>query len=97
MAMSRFVHGSTGGPDAQARSKSRSHIVGAAYDAGGNQLSEVHLTGVNGYDFTAEMLAWGAARVAAKGLAHTGALGPVDAFGLGRLQAAAEQAGLSAG
>jgi short subunit dehydrogenase-like uncharacterized protein len=91
---SQFVQGSTGGPDAQARAKSGSHIVGAAYDAAGDQLSEVHLTGVNGYDFTAEMLAWGGLRVATKGLATKGALGPVDAFGLERLQVAAERAGI---
>ena len=96
LVTSRFVRGSTGGPDAQARSKSGSHVVGAAYDAGGNQLSEIHLTGVNGYDFTAEMLAWGGMRVAAKGLAGKGALGPVDAFGLERLRRAAEQAGIGA-
>jgi short subunit dehydrogenase-like uncharacterized protein len=94
-AASRLVKGSTGGPDAAARAKTRSHIVGAAYDAGGKQLSEVHLTGVNGYDFTAEILAWGAERAAAGGLRGTGALGPVDGFGLARLQAACEQAGLS--
>jgi short subunit dehydrogenase-like uncharacterized protein len=94
-AASRLVKGSTGGPDAAARSKTRSHIVGAAYDACGKQLSEVHLTGVNGYDFTAEILAWGAERAAAGGLRGTGALGPVDGFGLARLQAACEQAGLS--
>jgi short subunit dehydrogenase-like uncharacterized protein len=92
---SRFVQGSTGGPDAQARARSGSHVVGAAYDAAGNQLSEVHLTGVNGYDFTAEMLAWGGMRVAAMGLAAKGALGPVDAFGLERLRLAAEQAGIA--
>jgi short subunit dehydrogenase-like uncharacterized protein len=93
-AANRFVKGSTGGPDAQARAKSRSHIVGAAYDAGGNQLSEVHLSGVNGYDFTAEILAWGAERTAAGGLRGTGALGPVDGFGLERVRAAAERAGI---
>jgi short subunit dehydrogenase-like uncharacterized protein len=91
----RFVKGSSGGPDAAARAGSRSHIVAAAYDAGGGQLSEVHLTGVNGYDFTAEILAWGAERAAAGGLRGTGALGPVDGFGLARLQAACERAGLS--
>jgi short subunit dehydrogenase-like uncharacterized protein len=94
MATSRLVQGSTGGPDAEARAKSGSHIVGAAYDAGGNQLSEVHLTGVNGYDFTAEMLAWAAQRVAADGLHGTGALGPADGFGLDRLTAAVERAGI---
>jgi short subunit dehydrogenase-like uncharacterized protein len=93
-AASRFVKGSTGGPDEEARAKSGSHVVGAAYDANGGQLSEVHLTGVNGYDFTAEMLAWGATRVAAKGLPGPGAFGPVDGFGLARLQAACERAGL---
>jgi short subunit dehydrogenase-like uncharacterized protein len=90
---SRYVQGSTGGPDAQARARSGSHVVGAAYDAGGRQLSEVQLTGVNGYDFTAEMLAWGGMRAAAKGLG-AGALGPVDAFGVERLRRAAEQAGI---
>jgi short subunit dehydrogenase-like uncharacterized protein len=94
-AAGRFVKGSTGGPDEQARAKSGSHVIGAAYDASGAQLSEVHLTGVNGYDFTAAMLAWGATRVAAKGLPAPGALGPVDGIGLTRLQAACEQAGLS--
>jgi short subunit dehydrogenase-like uncharacterized protein len=94
MATSRFVQGSTGGPDAEARAKSGSHIVGAAYDAGGRQLSEVHLDGVNGYDFTAEMLAWAARRVAAGGLKGTGALGPADGFGVGRLSAAVDKAGI---
>jgi short subunit dehydrogenase-like uncharacterized protein len=94
-AASRFVKGSTGGPDRQARANSGSHVIGAAYDASGKQLSEVHLTGVNGYDFTAEMLAWGATRLAAKGVPAPGALGPVDGIGLARLQVACERAGLS--
>jgi hypothetical protein len=40
------------------------------------------------------MLAWGGTRIAAKGLAGKGALGPVDAFGLERLRVAAERAGI---
>jgi short subunit dehydrogenase-like uncharacterized protein len=91
----RFAQGSTGGPDQQARAKSGSHVIGAAYDASGKQLSEVHLTGVNGYDFTAEILAWAATRVAAKGFPGAGAFGPVDGIGLGRLQVACERAGLT--
>ena len=94
-ATSRFVQGSTGGPDTQTRAKSGSHIVGAAYDTRGNQLSEVHLAGVNGYDFTAEILAWGALRIATKGLTGTGALGPVEAFTLAHLRTAADRAGIS--
>jgi short subunit dehydrogenase-like uncharacterized protein len=91
----RFVKGSTGGPDETARSKIGSHIVGMAYDAGGRQLSEVHLTGIDGYTFTGRMLAWGADRVAAGALKGTGALGPVDAFGLEELAAGCAEAGIA--
>ena len=91
----RFVQGSTGGPDAESRSKSGSHIVGIAYDAAGRPLSEVHLSGVNGYTFTGKILAWGAERAAAGDLRGTGALGPVDAFGLDALVAGCAEAGLA--
>jgi len=91
----RFVQGSTGGPDEQARSKSGSHIVAIAYDAAGRQLSEVHVSGVDGYTFTGRMLAWGAERVAAGALKGTGALGPVDAFGLDELVKGCTEAGIS--
>ena len=37
-AIGRFARGSTGGPDAEARSKSGSHIVAIAYDAAGRRL-----------------------------------------------------------
>jgi hypothetical protein len=94
-ATDRFVKGSTGGPNAEERAKSRSHIVGIAYDAGGRQLSEVHLEGIDGYTFTGRILAWGAERVASAGLGGTGALGPVEAFGLDELRAGCDEAGLS--
>jgi short subunit dehydrogenase-like uncharacterized protein len=91
----RFVQGSTGGPDAEARSRSGSHIVGIAYDAAGRALSEVHLKGVDGYTFTGRMLAWAADRAASGGLKGTGALGPVDAFGLEELVAGCAEAGIA--
>jgi len=91
----RFVQGSTGGPGEEARSKSGSHIVAIAYDAAGRPLSEVHVSGVDGYTFTGRMLAWGADRVAAGALKGTGALGPVDAFGLDELVAGCAEAGIS--
>jgi short subunit dehydrogenase-like uncharacterized protein len=91
----RFVQGSTGGPDAEARSKSGSHIVAIAYDAAGRPLSEVHVKGVDGYTFTGRMLAWGAERAAAGALKGTGALGPVDAFGLDELVKGCAEAGIS--
>jgi short subunit dehydrogenase-like uncharacterized protein len=94
-ASERFVQGSTGGPDAAARAKSGSHIVGIAYDAGGRQLSEVHLKGIDGYTFTGRMLAWAAERAAAGGLQGTGALGPVEGFGLDALVEGVAEAGIS--
>jgi short subunit dehydrogenase-like uncharacterized protein len=94
-AVTRFVKGSTGGPDADARRKSGSYIVAAAHDGTGSELSEVRLAGVNVYDFTAGMLAWGAQRAAAGALQGTGALGPVEGFGLDVLQTGAAEAGLA--
>ena len=94
-AAARLVKGSTGGPDAAARAKSGSHIVAIAYDASGRELSEVHVSGVDGYTFTGRILAWGAERAAAGGLRGTGALGPADGFGLDALIDGARQAGIA--
>ncbi|MCU0313498.1 MAG: saccharopine dehydrogenase NADP-binding domain-containing protein [Solirubrobacteraceae bacterium] len=85
----RFVSGSTGGPDAEARSGTRSVILARACDAAGRELCTVRLEGPNGYDLTAAFLAWGAETAAAGGLRGVGALGPVDGFGLDELEAAA--------
>lgn len=76
--VSRFVKGSTGGPDTNARTKSSSCIVDEAHDATGSRISEVHLTGINVYDFTAGILAWGAHRAAAGAVQGTGAPGLVE-------------------
>jgi short subunit dehydrogenase-like uncharacterized protein len=88
----RFVKASTGGPDEQERSRSGSHIVAIAYDAGGRELTTVELTGVNGYTFTGRILAWGAQQ--ADALDRAGALGPVEAFGLEALTQGCRWAGL---
>ena len=90
----RVVKGSSGGPDAEARLKSGSHVVAIAYDAGGRELSEVHLSGVDGYTFTGRMLAWAADLSATGALQGEGALGPVDAFGLVALTDGCRWAGL---
>ncbi|HZN89044.1 MAG TPA: saccharopine dehydrogenase NADP-binding domain-containing protein [Thermoleophilaceae bacterium] len=90
----RLVKGSTGGPDANARAKGGSHIVAIAYDDGGRELSEVHVTGIDGYTFTGRILAWGAERAAAGELRGTGALGPVDGFGLEALVEGCAAAGI---
>jgi short subunit dehydrogenase-like uncharacterized protein len=90
----RFVKGSTGGPDAEERSRSGSHVVAIAYDSAGTELAEVHVSGVNGYTFTGRILAWAAQSAAEGGLKGTGALGPVEAFGLAGLVEGCRWAGI---
>ena len=87
--------GSSGGPDAEARSRTGTLVVAEAFDAAGTQISAVRLSGVNPYDFTAAILAWGAETAAAGGLQGTGALGPVDGFGLEALVRGCAEAGIS--
>jgi short subunit dehydrogenase-like uncharacterized protein len=91
----RLVKGSSGGPDADARARAGSVVVAEALDAGGVTRARVRLEGVNGYDFTAGMLGWGAAAAARGELQGTGALGPVDGFGLDALEAGAAEAGIA--
>ena len=90
----RLVKGSTGGPDAEARSKSGSKFVAEASDPDGNVLARVELRGPNGYTFTGDVIAWGALHAAEHGLEGDGALGPVDGFGLRALEAGCAEVGL---
>ncbi len=83
--------GLVGGPEAGTTPGGSSWIAAEAYDAAGRQLSEIHLTGVDPYDFTASFLAW-AARHPVTG---TGALGPVQAYGLAGLERGARESGLT--
>lgn len=90
----RFIHGSTGGPDEREREGTGSAVVAIAY-AGEEQLASVELRGVNGYDFTARVLAWGGGRAAAAGMLAAGALGPAEAFGLDALEAGCAESGIT--
>ena len=89
----RFVHGSTGGPGEGDREGTGSAVVAIAYE-GAEPLARVEVRGVNGYEFTARVLAWGAARAAAVGMRGAGALGPAEAFGLDELEAGCAEAGI---
>ncbi len=91
----RFVPTSAGGPDAEARAASGSAIVAIAYADGGRELGSVEVRGVNGYTFTGQVLAWGAASALAGGMEEVGALGPASAFGLDRLEAGCAEAGIA--
>jgi short subunit dehydrogenase-like uncharacterized protein len=92
--LGRVTKGSSGGPDAEARSKSGSRIVAEVTDDKGHMLSRVLMRGPNGYTFTGDIMAWGAQQVASKGLQGVGALGPVDGFGLRALEAGCAEVGL---
>jgi hypothetical protein len=78
------------GPEAGTTPGGRSWIAAEAYDGAGRQLSEVHLAGVDGYEFTASFIAWAAQQP----VSGVGALGPVEAYGLERLEEGARRAGL---
>lgn len=86
---------SRGGPSAEHLAEIRSHTVAVAYDAMGSELSRVVVRGPELYGATAELLAWGAVRAAAGKLRGTGALGPVEAFGLEALREGCSSAGLA--
>ena len=94
-AQRRWLHGSSGGPTAAERRRGGVHVVGIAYDADGGPLAEVHLTGAEGYEFTAAILAWGAERVIAGATCGAGALGPVEAFGIEELERGCREAGVA--
>ncbi|MHA7618133.1 saccharopine dehydrogenase family protein [Cellulosimicrobium cellulans] len=85
--------GSSGGPDEAARAASRTHVLAVARDAEGKVLRRARLDGPDAYDLTAHYLAWGTTRAAAGETNGTGALGPVQAFGLHSLLAATRAAG----
>jgi hypothetical protein len=70
-------------------------VVAIAYDAMDLPLAEVHLSGTDPYVFTARLLAWGARQAIDGGTSGTGAIGPVEAFGLGDLLAGCAEAGIA--
>ena len=68
--------------------------VAEVRDAAGSVVSRVELVGPEAYGLTAGLLAWAATRAAEQGVHGTGALGPVQAFGLDELTAGAAEVGL---
>ena len=93
-AWSMVGRGSTGGPSESARRAARAGVLARALDESGDCLTEVRLEGGDPYEFTAAILAWGAARAAEGELQASGALGPAEAFDLYELHSGAEEAGM---
>src|SRR3954469_21708087 len=67
-----------------------SWVVAEAYDAAGAQLARAELSGPEPYGLTADLIAW----AAQQRLEGTGALGPVEAFGVAALEEGCRKAGL---
>ena len=72
----------------------RTHVVAEVRDGAGQRVARARLTGPDPYALTADLLAWAAVRAADGGVRGTGALGPVQAFGLDELVAGAATAGV---
>ena len=83
------------GPSADKRAGARTVVVARTTDGVGRELSHVRVEGPSPYDLTAELLAWTAAMLATGRTDGTGALGPVDAFGLAALAAGCRDMGLA--
>jgi short subunit dehydrogenase-like uncharacterized protein len=90
----RVFPGSSGGPDAEARARTRSLVIAEARDPAGACLREVRLAGITPYELSSALLAWGAQAALEGRLQRAGALGPVDAFGLDALEAGVAEAGM---
>ena len=90
----KLVPGSSGGPSSEQRSRCSVTVVAEATSASGETLATVTLVGPDPYDFTADILAWGATTAAEGKLRGSGALGPVGAFGLDELAEGCAAVGL---
>jgi short subunit dehydrogenase-like uncharacterized protein len=91
----KLAHLAGPGPAPGTTPGTASYVAAAAYGPDGEQLAEVHLSGADAYDFTAGCLAWAARRAAHDGVRATGAVGPLEAFGLEALEAGCAEAGLA--
>ena len=94
-AVRRTSPATTGeGPDKLERAGSTSIATARTLDAVGRELTRATVQGPTPYELTAEILAWNAAMLATGQTEQTGALGPVDAFGLDALERGCADLGL---
>jgi short subunit dehydrogenase-like uncharacterized protein len=94
-SLSRMFKSRGKGPGARNRSKLGSHIIALAFDQDGKQLAKAELLGANGYDFTAAFIALIADEIIGGKVRQSGALSPIDAFGLEKLISLCAKAGLN--
>jgi short subunit dehydrogenase-like uncharacterized protein len=82
------------GPSAEDVADVRTQVVAEAYDDYGTRVGRVRMEGPEPYTLTADVLAWAAVQASEGAVEGTGALGPVEAFGLDPLLAALAEAGM---
>jgi short subunit dehydrogenase-like uncharacterized protein len=86
-----------GGPSPDARALAGTQVVAVCRDAAGRPICGVSLQGdVDGYTLSGRTLAWGAASLLFGRQLASGALGPVEAFGIDECVSAVARAGLIA-
>ena len=85
----------TQGPAPELRERTSTEVVARSFDGGGLESRTVRLRGEYPYAFTAAIMAWAAERISRDDISGVGALGPVEAFGLGPLRDACAAAGLT--
>jgi len=96
-AVSAAARRTGGGPSPEERTKSSTQVIAVCRDSAGLPIAGVCLGGpVNGYTLTGRTLAWGAAALKAGRQLASGAVGPVEAFGLEACLEALSSAGLDA-
>ncbi|EIV94486.1 saccharopine dehydrogenase NADP-binding domain-containing protein [Frankia sp. QA3] len=94
-ALARAALSTSGrGPDARTRARAEARVVACVRDGTGRELATVALAGHDPYTFTGRIMAWMAGHLASGTVRRVGALGPVEAFGVGDLERAAQTAGL---
>lgn len=84
------------GPGAERREAARTNVIAVARNDAGEPVAEVRVDGPNPYDLSGLLTAWAAERMLEGAVSATGALGPVDAFGLEELRAGCASIGLTA-
>ena len=94
-ALSMLPESKGKGPSPETLQQHQTHVVAETFDEKGRLLARADLVGVDGYSFTARMMAWAAHRAAVQGFRATGAVGPIEAFDLDGLIEGCEACGLT--
>ncbi len=84
------------GPSAEVRQRARARIVAVARDASGEELATIDVDGPNPYDMSGLLCGWAGQAILDGAQLPTGAIGPVEAFGLERLRKGCAEVGITA-